>query len=45
MNYKMVCIDMDGTLLKKRKSISDESKKTIKEVADKGVKVVITTLI
>lgn len=43
MNYKMVCIDMDGTLLKKRKSISDESKKTIKEVADKGVKVVITT--
>lgn len=43
MDYKMVCIDMDGTLLKKRKSVSKESKKTIKEVADKGVKVVITT--
>lgn len=43
MKYKMVCIDMDGTLLKKRKAVSKESKKTIKEVADKGVKVVITT--
>lgn len=43
MSYKMVCIDMDGTLLGKRKSISEESKKVIKEVANKGVQVVITT--
>ena len=26
MKYKMVCIDMDGTLLGKRKKISDFSK-------------------
>lgn len=43
MSYKMVCIDMDGTLLGKRKSISEESKKVIKEVASRGVQVVITT--
>ncbi len=43
MSYKMVCIDMDGTLLGKRKSISEESKKVIKEVASKGVQVVVTT--
>ena len=43
MTYKMVCIDMDGTLLGKRKSISEESKKVIKKVNDKGVKVVVTT--
>ncbi|MGG7324123.1 Cof-type HAD-IIB family hydrolase [Clostridium baratii] len=43
MTYKMVCIDMDGTLLGKRKSISEESKRVIKEVSKKGVKVVVTT--
>lgn len=43
MSYKMVCIDMDGTLLGKRKSISEASKKAIKEVSKKGVKVVVTT--
>ena len=43
MSYKMVCIDMDGTLLSKRKTISDESKKVIKEVNEKGIKVVVTT--
>mgnify|MGYP001584911957 CR=1 FL=1 len=43
MNYKMVCIDMDGTLLSKRKTISDESKRVIKEINDKGIKVVVTT--
>lgn len=43
MIYKMVCIDMDGTMLGKRKSVSEESKKTIKEVSKKGVQVVVTT--
>lgn len=43
MIYKMVCIDMDGTLLGKGKKISKESKKVIKKVYDKGVEIVVTT--
>lgn len=43
MAYKMVCIDMDGTLLNSRKKISDESKNAIKKIYDKGVEVVVTT--
>jgi Cof subfamily protein (haloacid dehalogenase superfamily) len=43
MDYKMVCIDMDGTLLGKGKKVSEESKKAIKEIHDKGVEVVVTT--
>lgn len=43
MGYKMVCIDMDGTLLSSRKKISEESKNAIKKVHDKGVEIVVTT--
>ncbi len=43
MTYKMVCIDMDGTLLGKGKKISEESKKVIKKIHDKGVEIVVTT--
>ena len=43
MTYKMVCIDMDGTLLGKRKRISKESKEVIKKIHDKGVEIVVTT--
>ena len=43
MKYKMVCIDMDGTLLGKGRKISNESKKVIKEIHDKGVEIVVTT--
>ena len=43
MTYKMVCIDMDGTLLGKSKKISKESKEVIKTIHDKGVEIVITT--
>lgn len=43
MEYKMVCIDMDGTLLGKGKKISEESKKVIKQVHEKGVEIVVTT--
>ena len=43
MEYKMVCIDMDGTLLGKGKEISKESKKIIKEIHEKGVEIVVTT--
>lgn len=43
MGYKMVCIDMDGTLLSKAKKISEESKEVIKKVHEKGVEIVVTT--
>ncbi|MGG7144815.1 Cof-type HAD-IIB family hydrolase [Clostridium nigeriense] len=43
MEYKMVCIDMDGTLLGKGRKISKESKEVIKEIHEKGVEIVITT--
>lgn len=43
MRYKMICIDMDGTLLNRRKKISDVNKKAIKEAHDMGVEIVVTT--
>lgn len=43
MKYKMVCIDMDGTLLNSRKKISKFSKDIIKRAHDKGVEIVVTT--
>lgn len=43
MKYKMICIDMDGTLLNRRKRISDLSKSVIKKAHDKGVEIVVTT--
>lgn len=43
MKYKMVCIDMDGTLLGRRKRISTVSRKVIKEAHDMGVEIVVTT--
>lgn len=41
--YKLVAIDMDGTLLKDDKTISEENKAAIKKAKDKGVKVVLST--
>lgn len=43
MNFKMICIDMDGTLLGKGRKISDYSKQIIKEAYKKGIEIVITT--
>lgn len=43
MRYKMVCIDMDGTLLGKKRRVSKESKDIIKRAYDKGVEIVVTT--
>ena len=43
MTYKMVCIDMDGTLLGKGKKISNIDKEAIKRVHNKGIKIVVTT--
>ena len=41
--YKLICIDMDGTLLNSNKEISEINKAAIKSAYEKGVNVVITT--
>jgi Cof subfamily protein (haloacid dehalogenase superfamily) len=43
MKYKLICIDMDGTLLNSNHKISDISKKTLIKAHDMGVHIVITT--
>ena len=40
---KLVCIDLDGTLLNDEKEISQKSKNAIKKATENGVKVVIST--
>lgn len=41
--YKLVAIDMDGTLLREDKTISDRTKYAIKRAIEKGVKVVLAS--
>ena len=41
--YKLVAIDMDGTLLKEDKTISERTKNAIQSAKDKGVTVVLAT--
>lgn len=43
MKYKLICIDMDGTLLDGKHKISETSKKTLIKAHDMGVHIVITT--
>lgn len=43
MNYKMVCIDMDGTLIGKKRNISQKSKEVIKKAHEEGIEIVVTT--
>lgn len=43
MKYKLVCIDMDGTLLNSKKTISERTKATIKNAYQLGTDIVITT--
>ncbi|MGG7325512.1 Cof-type HAD-IIB family hydrolase [Clostridium baratii] len=43
MSIKLICIDMDGTLLKDKKTVSEENLNSIKLAIKKGVKVLITT--
>lgn len=43
MKYKLVCIDMDGTLLDKEHNISEDNKNALKEANDLGVKIALTT--
>ncbi len=41
--YKLVCIDMDGTLLNKNHEVSLENKNALKRALAKGVRVAIST--
>lgn len=41
--YKLVCIDMDGTLLNKNHEVSEENKRALKEATDLGVNIAIST--
>lgn len=41
--YKIVFIDIDGTLVNKEKVISDPTKKAIKKLQDKGIEIVLAT--
>lgn len=43
MKYKMICIDMDGTLLNDDKNISSRNHEALKMAQEKGVKVVVST--
>ncbi|MBB6696727.1 Cof-type HAD-IIB family hydrolase [Clostridium algidicarnis] len=43
MKYKMICTDMDGTLLNTNKEISDKTKEAIKRADEMGVHVVLST--
>lgn len=43
MKYKMICIDMDGTLLNSKKIISEENKVALKKAYEKGVHIIICT--
>lgn len=43
MKYKLICTDMDGTLLNDKKEVSERAKAAISKAHDLGVKVVIAT--
>ncbi|MCY6958961.1 Cof-type HAD-IIB family hydrolase [Clostridium brassicae] len=43
MGYKLICLDMDGTVLDDKKKISHRNKEAIKRAHDKGVKIAIST--
>lgn len=43
MNFELICIDMDGTLLNKKHKISRVSKEALKKAYDMGIQIVIST--
>ncbi len=42
-NYKLIAIDLDGTLLTEEKIITEKNKKAIKKCIDNGIKIVISS--
>lgn len=43
MDYKLICIDMDGTLLNDKKTISDRNLRAINLACEKGVRIAVCT--
>lgn len=43
MSYKLICIDMDGTLLDDKKEISSKNLNALKNASEKGVKIAVCT--
>lgn len=43
MKYKLICVDMDGTLLNSKKRISERNLKAINQAHDKGARFVVAT--
>jgi len=43
MKYKLICIDIDGTLLDDQKRLLPQVKESIRKVADKGVHIVLAS--
>lgn len=43
MQYKLIVVDMDGTLLNTNHEVSKETKETLAKAMDKGIKVAIAT--
>lgn len=43
MDYKLICIDMDGTLLNDKKTISERNLRAIRLANKKGVKIAVCT--
>ncbi|NDO46934.1 Cof-type HAD-IIB family hydrolase [Clostridium sp. MD294] len=43
MNYKMIVLDLDGTLVNSEKKISEKNKKALQKAIQKGVKVVLAS--
>ena len=43
MDYKLICIDMDGTLLNDKKTISERNLRSIRLANEKGVRIAVCT--
>lgn len=43
MKYKMIAVDMDGTLLKDNKEVSEANREAIRKACEMGVKIVVCT--
>jgi Cof subfamily protein (haloacid dehalogenase superfamily) len=43
MGYKLICIDMDGTLLNSRKQISENNKTVLRKAREQGVRIAFST--
>ncbi|MCR5008990.1 MAG: HAD hydrolase family protein, partial [Oribacterium sp.] len=43
MKYKMIALDLDGTLTNSKKEVSERNREALKKAADKGVHIVLAS--